>query len=691
MKKKVSKISKISESDKYDIDLHEAALFEQTYFDEIITGKVDQKRQKHKDYPPSRGLIAKIKYSPLLDFKVSDYSLYKDNVWVLSKTRNMTWQKCNFNSTMPGSNELKKIIAYHCMPDYHPWGTIRSYTTTARMSRTHIYIEKYLCKPNAINLSPNNINAISLPMINRALDEAKGTGLHSIYSGLYNYIKFWITLSGMGLVPNEYCLNVPLNLIDTTERAKDVWNFTVENCQGWKPFSQDEIATLVNYALFWTEKAMPIMLQIKKFIIDNGRDKSATQIAKHHQWPEFEKALGQKVEGITVCGYGLTHHINNCIKILKNGPKKYPKKLWVYTWVDRYRTAIDHIRNGILILTALVTGMRLSELAGLTFDDIYKDKTGNWHINITRYKTSNDPNFFGETKEIPLPSYIGRKINEYKELRDMKKYMKKKLVFQSIKTSWKVNFYDRMIKRAIFIISNMLNIDGMHVHRFRKTIAEILIHRSEKNIDIIRLLFGHKSYQMTLRYIARNPFMVESIIESLTEISSANFANIIKAVKDGSHSGAAGDRIAENVSLERKNFKGRILRKSLLEHIRLTIEHGTPLLIQRTNLSSYCVNSGCYTVDNPPPCLTGRKIIGDKPIPDPSNCQLECNNNVLLGDAEETLKGNIKFYKTVLDDPNLLPNNKAVKQITQKLQLNEMHLYNLNKDKAPALHDNFRI
>ena len=226
--------------------------------------------------------------------------------------------------------------------------------------------------------------------------------------------------------------------------------------------------------------------------------------------------------------------------------------------------SIDHIRNGLLILIALVTGLRLKELSILKFDDIYNDYENKWNIKIKRFKTANDPNYQGEKNEIPLPAFVGQAVQNYKSLRDFRKFMKKGLLFQSLKTNLETKLLDRMIKRATFIIAEILKLDGLHIHRFRKTIAEILINRSERNIDIIRLLFGHKSYAMTLRYIARNPFMVESIVEAMAQTCCETLKRSYHAVKNGEYSGVAADELAKSIKLKHNEFSGSMLHQSLM-------------------------------------------------------------------------------------------------------------------------------
>ena len=291
---------------------------------------------------PKSELIKKLLSYPLKDFNISEYSTYKENVWVLNKGNNFTPSKCHFTSTMRGSNDLKKMITYHFIPTFHPFGTIKSFATAASHSRHYSYIEEYVLKKYELNATPNNIKSLSAQMLNRSLDAARDIGKPSVYNSLFQYIKFWIYLSEQKFIPDGYCLNVPMRSVDTKERVIDIRNHSIENYIGFKPFTEDELETLIEYALFWTEKAIPVMQKIKTFLIKKGRDKSATNIAKQFKYDEFEKVLGEKVDGQTICGYSVTNHINYGKKHLLKSTgriKVYPKKIWLYTWVRSYAAA----------------------------------------------------------------------------------------------------------------------------------------------------------------------------------------------------------------------------------------------------------------------------------------------------------------------------------------------------------------
>ena len=224
-----------------------------------------------------------------------------------------------------------------------------------------------------------------------------------------------------------------------------------------------------------------------------------------------------------------------------------------------------------------------------------------------------------------------------------------------------------------------VNILHFMIHRFRKTIAEILIHRSERNIDVIRMLFGHKSYKMTLRYIARNPYLVESVVECLEKHYAADFSDIVSAVASGRYSGAPAERIAKVIALRPESFKGKLLPKSVTSYVSYLLESGTPILIQRTNLDTYCLSCEEYTLGNLPPCLSNRKVLPEVIAPDHNNCQLDCKNVVVTERSRKAMEGNIAFFQSLLRSNEI--RSSAVLQIQKKISISEKHLNTLGLDK----------
>lgn len=525
------------------------------------------------------GLLIKLLTLPGGDFPVSLESEFRDSIWKLADT---TQSACNirFDREIPGGNDLKRAIVYHLLPAFTPFNRIRSFVSSKAKSHDYRFIEIYLLGPNRLSAIPEHLDLITNPMLNRALDDAKASGQPSHYSGLFFMLRFWLSLSLNKLIPESLRLPEHITSFDSHERHKDVLDNFKGSIQSWVPLSEEDLEKVVTEALFWLEKAIPRLLDLRQYIIENKIDQyEKGKVYSPTRQPDYEKILHIEIDGRKVSSFSITTSRNrNSIR-------------YAYSWVIEYAQAIDKVRNAVFVFVALVTGMRKSELGGLKFDDITQDEAGLYWIDITRYKTSNDPNYNGETERLPLPKFVGETIKSLRTLRSTWTFYREGFIFQSASSSIKVTKGVPQLPNTIIdYLEEVTGIERLHPHRFRKTIAEILINRSERNIDLIRLLFGHHSYEMTLRYISRNPYMVRSVAMALEESFSKEFHEIVTAVRDGTHSGPGADRLAKQIVTRPDDFKGKRLKLSILVYVSHLLSAGSPLYVGRTAMGTYCMS-----------------------------------------------------------------------------------------------------
>ena len=614
------------------------------------------------------GLISKLKIFPAGDFPVSAFSEYKDPIWKFSDISKGSAQNIHHNRDLPGSNELRRSLVYHLIPAFTPFNRIKAFASTRAKSHDYRFVEMYVLVPNRLSAIPQHINLITTPLLNQALDDAKASGQPSHYSGLFFFLRFWLTLSAHKLIPNEMRLADNVCSIDTRERHKDVIDHFNGSLQSWIPFSESELEKLVNHALFWLEEATPRLLAAGEHLIESGITNFYKGVVKRRRRQyDLEIALDIEINNIVVLKYSM-------IETIHRGFLTYS-----YSWVAEFAQAIDKVRNAVFIFIALVTGMRKNELAALKFDDVICDEGGLYWIDITRFKTSYDPNYHGETERMPLPDYAGKIIKNFKKLRSLWSFYKTGLIFQSAFANITVTSEKPQLPVGIITyLEDACGVERIHAHRFRKTIAEILINRNERNIDVIRLLFGHKSYRMTLQYISRNPYLVRSVAQALEESYSKEFHEIVSAVRDGSYSGGAAERLAHQISKRPEEFKGKHLKVSILIFITHLLSAGTPVYVGRTAVGTYCVTGDQFDESNLPPCLVGRLRPEGRIQPDPTNCQIECRNTVVIGKARSSMEENIRFYKALLESTSDTLNTRAKIAIKNKIDAQKWHLENLH-------------
>lgn len=616
-------------------------------------------------------LATKLKVFPKGDFPVSPYSTYDQNVWTLFVNQYGSARRINFEGMPSSMIELRKAITFHQIPEFAPFGGVRSYVTTYWHSSLFTILDRYLMKPNFLDGSPESIRLINLRMVNKALDDAKNTdGSPRHYHSLFYMLRFWSSLSTQGLMPEGLALDLNMLKVDTVERRKDVILQYAGSMGTWMPFSEEDLGQLVNYALFWTEKALPRLLQVVDYVKQKNLDSTKKcAVVRYEADQELEDMLNIELDGVKVVSASKKFY-----------EYRYGKReQYVYNWLRSYAVSVDHVRNAVYVLLALITGLRASELRDLKFSNLIKDGNGIYTLRAVRYKTAADPNA-GEVAFLPIPQFIGQKIDELERLRSIYTLKAQDFIFQSTKGRKGLNKPNsHMLALINRELSEATGVDRIHCHRFRKTIAEILINRSERNIDLIRHLFGHKSYAMTLKYIGRNPFLVRSVALAIEQNYTIEFSEIVKTVQHGASSGPVAERLMERIQARPNAFTGKQLKVTVFEYVSHLLSSGEPLFIHRTAMGTFCVSTQTYSSPNLPPCLAHLKGPVSSALPNHRLCDNQCQHIIVVESARSALQDNKTFYTNLLEKSADTLSERAKKMIRQKIAGNTQHLENLER------------
>ncbi len=622
-------------------------------------------------------LLQKLNACPAGDFHVTEGSLYRDSEWRLTAGTIV-----KFGNEIPGVNDLKRSILFHLLPEYHPWGTLRSNKTTHMLGYVFSQIERYVFADNKLNATQRELRALDATKLNEALDKAKASGFVSFYKNVYFFIRLWLQLSAQKLIPEQCRLNVAMHLVDTKERRSDVFHHLRSEVGSYKPLTEEELAKLMDYALFWTERGIPALKKVAQFLRAEGIDDGHNVIRISSQ-----SRAQRYIEELTLPDDEKEIFEPKVIfreQVVKK--QKQPIKIWDIYWVRPYADALDSIRKAVFIWIALITGARKRELSVLTLDDIiYNAETDEYTIRLTRFKTTNDPDFAGKEVILPLPKYIGEIVFEYAALKKIRNFSDVKSLFwshhQTKPGKQQATGAYKSIDRMMAQIQGVLGLEEVHCHRFRKTIAEILINRDERNIDIIRLLFGHTSYAMTLKYIARNPYLVRSVVQAIEKNYTEDFSDIVSGVASGVYAGHKADELAVRLDGKELGFVGKTIKAQIYDYVSHRIQSGEPLFVHRTSLGvgAYCLSTQNYTSGPKPPCIDASSI-GGSISPNPKNCHIECGNLVLFEKATAGLRQNVEFYTRLLRSNNL--NEKAFDAVSKKLNISEHRLAELESRSA---------
>ncbi|WP_349733426.1 tyrosine-type recombinase/integrase [Pseudomonas jessenii] len=606
-------------------------------------------------------------------FPISEVSCYRDSFWRLNIPLHAAKIRITFDSKVFGGCDLKRALCYFMLPENSLMGGVKSNRTAVGYSHDFVLIEKYLLAENNLDASSRNLGMISSRLVNQALDNIREQDSAANYFGFYRIMKLWILLSDQHLIPEQFRIVVPLDKVDVLERRREIRESLNATLSSWVAFSEEDLGHLMEYALFWLEKVPPELGKIEAAINDLKANSSRRKktISKRDQ--AFEDSFRVVVHGRTVM------KLNCCPTQTKS--KSRPIR-WQYTWKANWAEALDHMRCALFILVALVTGARASELAPLSITDIRNDKpdgSGDYWLRIVRWKTADDPTYNGEMEYLPLPRFVAECALTYHKLGNVGRSSERHWLFQSNRSdTTKTRTTPQMLQGIIVQLSEALPVERIHIHRFRKTVAEILINQDERNLDLIRALFGHKTFKMTMQYITRNPAMVRCVASSIEHSYTEELHDVITQIKYGAYSGEFAQRISEQIKAKPADFEIGKLRLSLLDFVSNLLIGGEPLFIRRTAVGTYCVTAEQFDLNNLPPCIQGRDFEDERPRPDPTNCHYECRKIVVLEKARASLEGNIKFYQRILSNTGKNLPDRTRRDIEKKVSSYRHHLINLD-------------
>lgn len=142
-----------------------------------------------------------------------------------------------------------------------------------------------------------------------------------------------------------------------------------------------------------------------------------------------------------------------------------------------------------IIIVALNTGLRISDVLELTFEELALKK-------LIEKKTSKFKYLHFNTTSIKAIE----RIKKYYKSKNIENY-NKGYIFKSFRDLEKPFPY-QTFSYYIQKVRKKLNITyPFHSHSFRKTCARTLYENSKKNIGLVMILLNHSSEAVTLRYI----------------------------------------------------------------------------------------------------------------------------------------------------------------------------------------------
>lgn len=155
------------------------------------------------------------------------------------------------------------------------------------------------------------------------------------------------------------------------------------------------------------------------------------------------------------------------------------------------------IRNFILFLLGISTGLRISDILKLRVRDVAGS-----HISIKEMKT-------GKQKRIFIAPELKRELRMYTE--DMKGH---EYLLQS-RQGYNIPIGRSMAYKILRQVAYQFELSEIGCHTLRKTFGYLFYHQSGRDIGLLMKFFNHTSEKITLRYIGIEQDTMDSALKRL--------------------------------------------------------------------------------------------------------------------------------------------------------------------------------
>lgn len=569
-----------------------------------------------------------------------------------------------------------KMITYYSFPkkvnlNISSWATTElHFVAITSFIQDFVWSNQLLSAKMLSSVSEQQLQEHLNIIVNRL--ELKISGSIQRYRNFVISLRDWSDLTRRKLLPKEYGLEVNIDKILTDSICSKCHNLITDQTGTWMPMNPEDIEVAYNDAQQYMYKYAPCIINCQNLI----RNRPLVGTIKNSQLGQIRqdgksRHLFEKLLNIDVPMKDFETKLFNFIPITK----KVKSKGYACGW--QYRTTIDireirpqviHLKQACIFIIGLLAGLRRREIAELKVNPLFQ-KNGDWYLAITRFKPSDDAAGLGEPDEIPVPKIVCDAINILIELfqTNREKMKSDYLLVSDILTRKK---YEKIKIATVGKDVSMytLNVTGTssHAHQLRKTLAWLLISRSEQNIDLIRQLFGHKSYGMTLRYILRNHLVVESVMELLEHNYTEDLSQVFQSIADGKSFGDLNYRIKQRI--DEQHYKGQILVTDVESFIHEALNAGVPIFISRLPIGAFCIKAG--ESQEVPPCM--KKSKSQKPLVEFCDYK-NCMHVIHTDESIDNINAQITYYKK---KQNYLPDNSDERIFTyyetQVIEHNEL-------------------
>lgn len=565
----------------------------------------------------------------------------------------------NFDSIELGQTKLKdyndlylftKILTYYNFPKKVNLKISSWATTNMMLSALNLFLKNFVW-PNQL-LSSTMLASITTTQLSEHLDNllekmrTKQAGSAHEYSMFISVMKTWSTLTETNLLPPQFNLNVSIDSILTKKLVRVGQSLILMNKTTWQPLEPEIIGTCYKESNRYIYEYANCIIKCQELIRNRPKVGIKNKVYGNVRIDGKSKDLFISLKNMKVPMIDSSTKLFNFVPVSKEVKSHgYASGFQMRTTINitEVRSEVIQLKRACIFIIGLFTGMRRREIAELKSNPAYL-MNGDWYLSITRFKTSDDASGDGEPDDIPVPVIVKDAIDILIRLFDTnrKKLDSSYLLVTdilSIKEYEKIKI-NTVSKDVTRFVENITGVSA-HSHQLRKTIAWLLISRSEHNVDLIRQLFGHKSYGMTLRYILRNELMVQNVMELIEHNYTEDLSQVFQDIVDGKTNGELSDIIKNRINS--RKYKGQILVTDIESFVKETIRSGIPMFISKLPIGAFCLMAGDKTSITP--CM--EKTNSKKPNVDFCNYK-ECKFVLHTEESQLSINKQIEYYEKKL-------------------------------------------
>jgi hypothetical protein len=573
-------------------------------------------------------------------------------LFAFDRIRTNHFSLTNYNEIM----RFSKMFVYYSFPKHVNYSISSWLTTEARFIALKTFLTEFIF-PNQI-LTARSLVSITEEQLSDYLNiiqqkmKRQETGSVTRYRAFCIVLKEWVSMSADKLLPEDYCIDIKLSRVLTKEIRSKCETYSMSMYETWQPMEPNDVEVCYQDAHRYIYELAPCIVDCNDLIRNRARkngpkDNNYSEVREDGMTKEvFQSLKDMKVP-----------MIDKNTKFFNFEPVTTKVKSLGYACGEQDRTTINiseirpeviHLKRACIYIIGLFTGLRRREISELKAKSGYI-RNGDWYLEIYRYKTSDDPSGKGSRDNIPVPKIVVDAVEVLLKLfKDNRKKLDSDYLITSdiitIKGFQKVQV--ATIGKDVVRYTEKVTGNRTHAHQLRKTIAWLLISRSENNIKLIHQLFGHRSYNMTLRYILRNELMVESVIDLLSHNYTESLNEVFQAVTNGKTVGSLSTKLKSR--MDEKKYKGQILVTDIETFVKQMLTSGIPLFVSRIPIGAFCIKA--EQTKTVPPCMNKTNATSPQvEFCDYINCEYVLHTEDSIKNIETQI-AHLKKKQTYLDE-----------------------------------------